>query len=105
VAEKWNRSLNPEFTTRPFTPQEDQALVEAIRSNKSWSDVANQFPQFQMQRLYRRWRFLANDDDLAKYGNELKRKEGAKRGLVGSGDDALLDPDDFVLQVKKKPRK
>jgi len=38
VSVKWNRSLNPKYTTRRFTPSEDAALLQAVQKAISSSD-------------------------------------------------------------------
>lgn len=68
VLNKWNRSLNPEYSpVRPFTLQEDKRLLSVMRADLSisWADLSRKhFPNRQMQRLLMRWQELATDHDI-----------------------------------------
>jgi hypothetical protein len=108
VVEKWQRSLNPEHSSRPFTKQEDQALVAAARANpeQGWTELTRRFfPDRHPQRIAARWSEHASDQDiLARSGKGIVNKR-AKRGLAVNDDqDARLNLDDCVVQVQKKPR-
>jgi Myb-like DNA-binding domain len=67
VSDKWQRTLNPEYLTGPFSKDDDARLVLMIRSQPElgWRDIARQhFPQRHPQRLMNRWLELATDQDL-----------------------------------------
>ena len=68
VLNKWNRSLNPEYSpVRPFTLQEDKRLLSVMRADLSisWADLSRKhFPNRHMQRLLMRWQELATDNDI-----------------------------------------
>lgn len=109
VVEKWARSLNPEHSSRPFTKQEDEALVEAARANpeQGWTELARRnFPDRHPQRIAARWSEHASDQDILARSGESIVKKRAKRSLAGNADeDARLNLDDFiVLQVQKKSK-
>lgn len=102
MTEKWERSLNPEYTSKPFTPLEDQTLLEAVRESPDvgWAELARLFPSRHSRSLSHRWNELASPDDLLlKYGASMKQ-EGARRGLVKS--DGLLSLEDFVVRAKQE---
>jgi hypothetical protein len=108
VAEKWQRSLNPEHSSRPFTKQEDQALVAAAHANpeQGWTELTRRyFPDRHPQRIAARWVEHASDQDIiARSGRSIVNKR-AKRGLaVNDDEDARLNLDDCVVQVQKKAK-
>ena len=101
--EKWERSLNPEYSSKPFTPSEDQALLEAVRQapDEGWTELSRFFQSRHPRSLSQRWKELASPEDLLlKYGTTMKQ-EGARRGVVKS--DGLLSSDDFVVRAKQEP--
>jgi len=103
VSEKWDRSLNPEYSSKPFTSSEDQTLLEAVRQapDAGWAELARLFTSRHPRSLYHRWNEIATEEDLLlKYGTYMKQ-EGARRGLVKS--DGLLSSDDFVVRAKQGP--
>jgi hypothetical protein len=108
VVEKWARSLNPEHSSRPFTKQEDQALVAAARANpeQGWTELARRnFPDRHPQRIAARWSEHASDQDILARSGESMVKKRAKRSLAANADeDARLNLDDFVVQVHKKSK-
>jgi hypothetical protein len=102
VSEKWERSLNPEYSTNPFSASEDLALMEAVRlsPDAGWTEISRLFPSRHARTLANRWNELANSEDLLrKYGRAMKQK-GARRGVVGR--EGLLSLDDFVVRAKKE---
>jgi hypothetical protein len=67
VSDKWQRTLNPEYLTGPFTKDDDAKLVMIVRSQPElgWRDIARQhFPERHPQRLMNRWLDLATDQDI-----------------------------------------
>ena len=68
VVNKWQRTLNPEYSpVRPFSLPEDKRLLALVRANKSigWVDLTrNYFPNRHPQRLLMRWQELATDQDI-----------------------------------------
>lgn len=103
MAEKWDRSLNPEYSTNPFTALEDRTLLEAVRQSPDagWTEISRLFPSRHARTLANRWNELASPEDLLrKYGNVIKQ-EGARRGVVGR--EGLLSSDDFVVRAKQEP--
>lgn len=62
VVDKWHRTLNPVYSTIPFTAAEDEALLQAARQEESrgrgiqWVNFAHEkFPKRHPQRLQRRY--------------------------------------------------
>jgi hypothetical protein len=108
VVEKWQRSLNPEHSSRPFTKQEDRAFLAAARANpeQGWTELARRHcPDRHPQRLAARWSELASDQDILARSGESIVKQRAKRSFgVNADEDARLNLDDFVVQVQKKTK-
>jgi hypothetical protein len=99
VTAKWHRSLNPQFSTLPWTPEEDQRLIQIVKNStvdKSWTQIATMdFPDRNPRTIQARWTEVASSKDLLKnYGEALRKREA--RGT-------LLSAKDFVLRVKSKP--
>jgi hypothetical protein len=110
VFEKWTRGLNPEFSTQPFTPSEDKALLEAVEKMGGaahWKAVSSQFPHRNPRSLLYRWTCIAPKEEVLKRHEEsFIVKTVAKRGMVGYGggedDDDHLDLDEFVVCARKR---
>lgn len=113
VAEKWHRSLNPEYSVKPFTPAEDEMLLREARADPQvgWTELARQFlPHRHPQRVNARWSELATDEDiLARSGGRSIFRRGRVTAptdgtatAVAVEEGARLELDDFVVQVRKK---
>jgi hypothetical protein len=108
VTSKWNRSLNPDFTWRPLTDEEDRRILEAVRDSRDqgFAEIArNHFPNRYPQQIYDRWAETASEEDIVKKFGTKVLAGGVKRGLVKREKGALLSPEDFVVQVKKKTKR
>lgn len=106
VGEKWDRSLNPEYSSRPFTPEEDRILLEAIRASPDtgWAELSERFDSRHPRSLYHRWDQIATEQDLLLKYDATVKQEGARRGIVKKG--GLLSSDDFaVVAAKQEPEK
>ena len=96
VVDKWNRSINPAYSTKPFTTEEDEALLKVMRSvlgsRSELGDVQSQlqhigwvelsqtyFPHRHPQRLQNRWSELATDQDII---NREKAKLAAENNGI-----------------------
>lgn len=104
VMSKWERSLNPAFSTGPFSKTEDQELLKVMRQNPKmgFKEIATMFfPHRHPQRLMNRWSEMATDKDiLDRCGDQLvKEGQGA-----GEGNRGELDASEYVVQVKKVRR-
>jgi Myb-like DNA-binding domain len=108
VADKWHRSLNPEYSSRPFSKNDDDALMDALRKEGclGWTELSRKyFPDRHPQRLHSRWSEIATDDDiLARSGDALVRERTKRSGRSSFEGDGVFNADDFIVQVKKKPK-
>lgn len=108
VWDKWERSLNPEYLTRPWTPEEDQALLAAVeRYDGGWitssAQICEEFPLRRTKQLYNRWLDLIDEDCLVRHRHESLTHKAAKASATStSTKETLLDPNDLVVQVKRK---
>jgi len=104
IWDKWHRSLNPEFSQKPFTKKEDADLLAAVNrlgGVGNWTEIARLFPLRNSKNLYTRWLSLTNEATLIKKQSDTFKAKGACRvGVVGSGK--LLSPDDFEVRIKRK---
>lgn len=110
VIDKWNRSLDPSFSTTPFTEQEDADLLEAVRGVDSttinWKNISQQFPSRKPESLMRRWSEIASIDEVM----DVKRESLLQRGLksvgrnktTSEGGENVIDREHLVLRVKKR---
>jgi hypothetical protein len=111
VWDKWERSLNPEYLTRPWTTEEDQALLAAVeRYEGGWitssAEICEEFPLRRTKQLYNRWLDLIDEDCLVRHRHESLKNKAAKASAVSSSTkETLLDPNDLVVQVKRKRRR
>jgi hypothetical protein len=108
VASKWNRSLNPDFTWRPLTDEEDLRILEVVRDSgdQGFAEITrNHFPNRYPQQIYDRWVETASEEDIVKKFGTKVLAGGVKKGLVKREEGALLSPEDFVVQVKKKSKR
>lgn len=67
VVDKWHRSINPEYSNLPFSPTEDEALLQVMRAVDpvGWTELSQKhFPDRHPQRLMNRWSELASDQDI-----------------------------------------
>lgn len=82
VSDKWQRTLNPEYSTIPFSKEDDAKLISIIRSQPQlgWRDISrDHFPDRHPQRLMNRWSDLATDADIiAREENTRKRSKRMK---------------------------
>jgi len=111
ISDKWIRSLDPQYITQPFTPRDDEALLAAVKSSRrgavNWNDISKIFVR-QPRRLYNRWHELANNQDICKMkGDSFIKSMIAQPGVFGDAikdahDEHLLNPDDFVVCIRKK---
>ena len=106
VVDKWQRALNPAYLARPFSKEEDKALMDVVRSlgnNVGWAKLSEQyFPDRHPHRLMVRWADLASDKDiLEREGDILAKPRGKRKSDVRSS----LSSDDLVVQVVKTPRR
>jgi len=45
VMDKWNRSLNPIYSTQPFTTFENERLLQVVNDRQQkWKEIAKEFP-------------------------------------------------------------
>ena len=113
VSEKWQRSLNPSYNTKPFTPAEDERLLEILRQQQGirWIDLSEQyFPDRHPQRLANRWADLATDQDIlvrtkhVLVNEQFKKQTNASTTEKSSGLSHAenLTADDFVVHIKKR---
>jgi hypothetical protein len=108
VTSKWNRSLNPDFTWRPLTDEEDRRILEVVRDSgdQGFAEITrNHFPNRYPHQIYDRWAETASEEDIVKKFGTKVLAGGVKRGLVKREEGALLSPEDFVVQVKKKTKR
>lgn len=68
VVDKWHRTINPEYSSRPFSREEDHALLTFLRTSEThmgWKELSQKhFPDRHPQRLQSRWSELATDHDI-----------------------------------------
>lgn len=119
VTDKWVNALNPCYSTKPFSYEEDRALMEAVKrvnaTPENWNAIASEFPTRNPKALMSRWMELANVEDLAK----MQAKQLVKRGIRRMGRrnaktsrkvnrieelEHSLSIDDFAVTFKKKQR-
>ena len=62
--DKWNRSLNPVYSTQPFTKVEDRKLLLAVKEtnikSRDWKVVSRMFPLRNPRTLLSRYLDLTN---------------------------------------------
>ena len=105
VVDKWNRSINPAYTTKPFTNEEDEELLKVMRSvlgnhneiddaqkqlqHIGWVELSQTFfPHRHPQRLQSRWSELATDQDII---NREKARLAAENNVVIANTTEELD--------------
>jgi len=104
VTDKWKRSLDPEYSSRPFTPQEDEELLNAMRRHGNaigWKELSEKyFSGRHPHRLMNRWVEIAPDDDiLTRSSRQLSSSSYlARNKAVG------LSTDDFVVALSRRKR-
>jgi hypothetical protein len=101
VSDKWNRSLDPAYSSRPFTPQEDAKLVQLVKQYPAlgWTRLSMEhFSSRHGQRLAHRWTELADQDALVA---QAKLVQSRKHHLKHDAAAALTE-NDFVVQIKPK---
>lgn len=99
VSDKWNRSLDPAYSSRPFTPQEDKKLLQIRQAfpEMGWMRLSlEHFPTRHGQRLAHRWTELVDQDQLCATTKLVKARK-----RQGTDAHAVLTEDDFVIQVKQ----
>lgn len=69
VADKWSRSLNPAFSSKPFTKQEDAQLLKTMEQYNfneiGWTELSTKhFPHRHPQRLASRFAEVASDKQI-----------------------------------------
>jgi hypothetical protein len=87
------------YSTRPFTSQEDKAILDTVSGNYAvgWQELSETFfPNRHPYRLMHRWTELASDQDI------VQRDADAldKRKTTGT-----LTSDDYVVQVVSKKQR
>lgn len=110
IVDKWNRSLDPSFSSVPFSEQEDKDLLEAIQnissSNINWKEISRQFPSRKPETLFNRWTMIAPTDEVMNMKKKLLLQRGVKRiGRITRADEmeeSVLDSDELVLVFKKR---
>jgi hypothetical protein len=105
VADKWQRSINPDYSSRPFTTAEDQRLLAVLRRQPSmgWSELSSlHFKDRHPNRLLSRWSELATDQDIVNREQALQgleRTVGLRRRRLGALDNGRDEPQQADLDV------
>lgn len=107
VSLKWYRSLDPKYSTQPFTARDDAALLAAVKSSRrgtiNWNDISKIFARHP-SRVLNRWLELATKQDICEMRRDSFIKSMiAQPRLFGDGDahdGHLLNLDDFVVCAK-----
>lgn len=81
VVDKWQRTLNPQYSTQPFTRDEDERMKDILRANVtlSWTELSRQyFPHRHPQRLTYRWTETASDKEILERERALLEANNSK---------------------------
>lgn len=67
VSDKWNRCMNPIYSTQPFSKSENERLVSAVKesnvnASSDWKVIAKMFPLRNPRSLLSRYLELTKDD-------------------------------------------
>ncbi|GKY94335.1 hypothetical protein MPSEU_000399400 [Mayamaea pseudoterrestris] len=103
VSDKWNRSLDPAYSSRPFTPQEDAKLLRLVREypDLGWTRLSHEhFNSRHGQRLAHRWTELADHDAIVAQSKLVQ----SRRHHSPQDAAATLTERDFVVHVKQNKR-
>eukprot|EP00956_Cyclotella_meneghiniana_P030263 scaffold75592_cov75-Cyclotella_meneghiniana.AAC.9 len=110
VTSKWDRSLNPAISCKPFSEAEEKKLLAAVKNlgsdEGSFVSIAKTFPNRTANSLWYHWSHIADEKDIAdRLKNRLIKKNiSGKKRVFLEGDD-MFTMDDFVVQKKKSKRK
>jgi len=107
VWDKWERSLNPEFLIRPWTKEEDEALLATVEHHEggwigSSAEISNEFPSRRTKQLYNRWLELIDEESLVRHQHALLKNKAAKENFIVASKETVFHPDDFVVRTKRK---
>jgi len=98
VREKWYRSLSPEFSQRPWTKDEDRALLSAVAKYPTglvdWTIIAKEIPNRRVRNLRNRWVELVDEETLLRYRQE--------RLLANQLEGVPIDREHFALYAKQR---
>ena len=107
VWDKWERSLNPEFVVRPWTKEEDEALLATVeRHEGGWigssAEISSEFPSRRTKQLYNRWLELIDEESLVRHQHAFLKNKAAKENFIVASKETVFHPDDFVVRAKRK---
>ena len=101
VTDKWERTLTPDYDYRPFSTEEDKAILDITQAPENKQScllelAREHFPDRHPQRIKSRWYELVKNDDaiVQRESASNKRKKSAQ----------LFNPDQFVVQITKKKK-
>lgn len=110
VTSKWDRSLNPAISCKPFSKAEETKLLAAVKNlgsdEGSFVSIAKTFPNRTASSLWYHWSHIADVKDIAdRLKNRLIKKNiSGKKSIFLEGND-MFTMDDFVVQKKKSKTK
>lgn len=68
VMDKWNRSLNPIYSTQPFTKAESDKLLKIVNEHaqipRDWKAISKHFPFRNPRSLSSRYSELSKDNEV-----------------------------------------
>jgi hypothetical protein len=101
IREKWTRSLNPKFSLRPWTKDEDKALLASVKKHRQkgghwdWSTIASEIPNRRARTLHNRWVELVDEETLLQHQKDLLVAKKIKQ----TGLPTTRDPNELAIQT------
>lgn len=98
LRERYKNYLDPKIALTPFTPEEDQKLVELFKSlNGSWSKIQIYFPARTDVHLRNRYRALARRESRNAIQPDIRYDESIKRDIL------LEKPKFYTPEIVSEP--